>query len=153
LGAQGAVPVGDDCAAIPDGDGFQLLAIEGFIQTFVERDPWFAGWCGVMVNVSDIYAMGGRPVAVVDAVWGRDGDALQPLLAGIAAASHAYGVPVVGGHSNARSSGEQLAVAILGRAKRLLSSFDAQPGDVLVAAIDLRGAYREPFPHWNCTGG
>lgn len=29
------VPVGDDCAAIPDGDGFLLLAIEGFINEFV----------------------------------------------------------------------------------------------------------------------
>lgn len=153
LGGHGAVPVGDDCAAIPDGDGWQLLAIEGFIQEFVERDPWFAGWCGVMVNVSDIYAMGGRPTAVVDAVWGRDEERLRPLLAGMAAASRTYGVPIVGGHSNARSHGEQLAVSILGRAKSLLSSFDARPGDVLIAAVDLRGSYREPFPHWNCTGG
>ena len=56
-----AVAVGDDCAAIPDGDGFLLFAIEGFMNEFVARDPWFAGWCGVMVNVSDIAAMGGGP--------------------------------------------------------------------------------------------
>ncbi|HEV7439262.1 MAG TPA: hypothetical protein VGN94_06500, partial [Methylobacterium sp.] len=32
LGSRGAaVPVGDDCAAIPDGDGYLLLAIEGFL--------------------------------------------------------------------------------------------------------------------------
>lgn len=153
VGAHSDVPVGDDCAAIPDGEGWQLLAIEGFIPEFVERDPWFAGWCGVMVNVSDIYAMGGRPLAVVDAVWARDAERLQPLLAGMAAASAAYGVPVVGGHSNLRGSGENLAVSILGRARRLLSSFDAQPGDVLLCAVDLRGAYREPFPHWNCAAG
>ncbi len=153
VGAHSDVPVGDDCAAIPDGDGWQLLAIEGFIPEFVERDPWFAGWCGVMVNVSDIYAMGGRPLAVVDAVWARDTERLQPLLAGMAAASAAYGVPVVGGHSNLRGSGENLAVSILGRARRLLSSFDARPGDMLLCAVDLRGAYREPFPHWNCAVG
>ena len=35
--------VGDDCAAIPDGDGYLLLAIEGFINDFVAADPWFAG--------------------------------------------------------------------------------------------------------------
>src|SRR5207244_4319681 len=62
LSAESAVPIGDDCAAIPDGDGFLLLAIEGFINEFVAGDPWFAGWCGVMVNVSDVAAMGGRPV-------------------------------------------------------------------------------------------
>src|SRR5271157_4262583 len=59
LGVSGEfpVPVGDDCAAIPDGDGFLLLAIEGFMNEFVAGDPWFAGWCGVMVNLSDIAAM------------------------------------------------------------------------------------------------
>ena len=72
------VPVGDDCAAIPDGDGFLLLAIEGFMNEFVAGDPWFAGWCGVMVNVSDVAAMGGRPIAVVDAVWAAsDADAAR----------------------------------------------------------------------------
>jgi uncharacterized protein len=40
LSAESAVPVGDDCAAIPDGDGFLLLAIEGFMNEFVDRDPW-----------------------------------------------------------------------------------------------------------------
>ena len=62
-----AVANGDDCAAIPDGDGHLLFAIEGFVEDFVAQQPWFAGYCGVMVNVSDIYAMGGRPLAVVDA--------------------------------------------------------------------------------------
>lgn len=146
------IPVGDDCAALPDGDGHLLFAIEGFINAFVERDPWFAGWCGVMVNVSDIYAMGGRPTAVVNAVWSLDAASMHPVLAGLAAAARAYGVPVVGGHSNARSTGGQLSVAILGRAgPRLLTSFDARPGDVLVAAIDLRGGYRAPYRHFNAS--
>lgn len=146
------VPVGDDCAAIPDGNGgYQLLAIEGFINEFVAHDPWFAGWCGVMVNVSDIYAMGGRPTAVVDAAWSHGRARMRELLEGLAAASKAYGVPVVGGHSNARCDREQLSVAILGRARQLLTSFDAQAGDALIAAIDLRGAYRAPYPHWNAS--
>jgi selenophosphate synthetase-related protein len=57
----------------------------------------------------------------------------------------------VGGHSNLRSDRSQLSVAILGRAKRLLTSFDARPGDHLVAAIDLRGRYRDPFPNWEAA--
>ena len=48
----------------------------------------------------------------------------------------------------------QLAVAVLGRAgARLLTSFDARPGDALVAAIDHRGAYREPFDNWQAALG
>lgn len=153
LGLSGAsvVAVGDDCAAIPQDDGYLLLAIEGFINGFVERDPWFAGWCGVMVNLSDVAAMGGRPIAVVDAVWAQGDDAARPVLEGMRAASDRFGVPVVGGHANLASDRGQLAVAVLGRAKSLLTSFDAEPGDRLIVAVDLRGRYREPFDNWEAA--
>ena len=146
------VPVGDDCAAIPDGDGHLLFAIEGFINGFVAADPWFAGWCGIMVNLSDIAAMGGRPIAVVNAIWANGEEPAGAVLDGMKAASLAYGVPIVGGHTNLRTPQSQLSVAVLGRAgARLLTSFDARPGDVLVAAIDHRGAYREPFDNWQAA--
>jgi AIR synthase-related protein len=153
LALRGAsIPVGDDCAAIPDGDGHLLFAIEGFISGFVAADPWFAGWCGIMVNLSDIAAMGGRPIAIVDAIWADGEPAAAAILDGMKAASKAYGTPIVGGHSNLRTSQAQLAVAVLGRAgPRLLTSFDARPGDALVAAIDHRGAYREPFDNWQAA--
>jgi selenophosphate synthetase-related protein len=73
------------------------------------------------------------------------------VLKGMAAASAAYGVPIVGGHSNNRSERGQLAVAILGRAKNLLTSFNARPGDKLMMAIDMRGSFQEPYPYWNCS--
>lgn len=145
-------PNGDDCAALDDGQGGHLLlAIEGFVDDFVEREPWFAGYCGVMVNLSDIAAMGGRPLAVVDALWSAGSQAAEPLMQGLAAGAQRYGVPIVGGHSNHRSARGQLAVAVLGRAQRLLSSFNARPGDVLVMAVDLRGAWQEPYPYWNAS--
>ncbi len=152
--APGRIRLGDDCAAIPDGEGYLLFAIEGFLNEFVAAEPWFAGWCGVMVNVSDICAMGGRPVGVVDAVWSRDGERARPILEGLSAAAKAYDVPLLGGHTNSRNDrGEQLSVAILGRARRLLTSFDAKPGDHLLAAIDLRGRYHEPYAYWDASTG
>jgi uncharacterized protein len=143
--------LGDDCAAIPDGNGYLLLAAEGMMPNFVESDPWFAGWSAVMVNVSDIYAMGGRPIAVVDTIWSQDSTISQPLLAGMVAAAQAYQVPIVGGHTNSHSSYNALSVAILGRARRLISSFRAQPGDRLLAAIDLRGQLHSQHPFWNAA--
>ncbi|MBY5918809.1 sll0787 family AIR synthase-like protein [Rhizobium leguminosarum] len=152
LGLQGQqIAVGDDCAALRDGDGYLLFAIEGFMNEFVAADPWFAGWCGVMVNISDVVAMGGRPIAVVDAVWANGEAGATPVLEGMRAASSAFGVPIVGGHTNIRTERGQLSVAILGRAKTLLTSFDAKPGDVLVAAIDHRGRYHEPFTNWEAA--
>lgn len=147
-----AVPVGDDCAALPDGQGgYLLFAIEGLVEDFIRRMPWFAGYCSVMVNVSDIYAMGGRPTAVVNALWSPGMDPAAEMLRGMAEASVRYGVPIVGGHSNNRSEHPQLAVSILGKASRLLTSFNARPGDALVMAVDLRGAWQEPFPYWNAS--
>jgi AIR synthase-related protein len=146
-----AVAVGDDCAAIADRDGYLLFAIEGMVSDFVRDMPWFAGYSSVMVNVSDVYAMGGRPIAVVDAMWSDGIGMAEDVLAGMAAASSAYGVPIVGGHSNARSDHAQLAVAILGRASKLLSSFDAKPGDALMMAVDMRGAFMDPYPFWNAS--
>lgn len=149
--AEQAIAVGDDCAAIPDGEGFLLLACEGFLNDFVASQPWFAGYCGVMVNVSDIYAMGGRPIAVVDAIW-SDGQAqAKPILEGLRTASAVYRVPIIGGHSNLRHNSPQLAVSILGRATRLLSSFAAQAGQHLLAAIDLRGQFRDPYLWWDAS--
>jgi uncharacterized protein len=153
LGLSGAdaVAVGDDCAAIPDGEGYLLFAIEGFMNEFVAGDPWFAGWCGAMVNISDVAAMGGRPIAIVNAIWANGEENAAPVLAGLRQSAQAYNVPVVGGHTNVRTDRGQLSVAILGRARRLLTSFDAEPGDVLIAAVDLRGRYREPFSNWEAA--
>ncbi|WP_408874230.1 sll0787 family AIR synthase-like protein [Gluconobacter albidus] len=145
------IRLGDDCAAIPDGDGYLLLASEGFQDNFVRSMPWFAGYCGVMVNVSDIAAMGGRPVAVVDALWSDTSEAASSILTGLREGAGTYGVPVVGGHTNMRSTHNSLSVAILGRARHLLTSFDAQPGEVLIAAIDLRGRWHDPQPFWDAS--
>ncbi len=147
----GAVRLGDDCAAIPDGDGYLLLAAEGLWPQLVQSDPWFAGWCAVMVNVSDIYAMGGRPLAVVDTIWSQSVASSLPLWEGMQAAARAYHVPIVGGHTNSHSPYDALSVAILGRAGSLISSFAARPGDQLLVAFDLRGALHARYPFWNAA--
>ncbi|MGV4797088.1 sll0787 family AIR synthase-like protein [Rhizobium sp. F40D2] len=140
---------GDDAAAIarPEG-GWDLFAGEGFMPQFVQDDPWFAGWCGVMVNLSDIAAMGGRATALLDTIWAPDAAAAGALLSGLRDAAAAYEVPVVGGHTNLRSPELNLAVSVTGRANRLISSFAAECGDVLIAAIDHRGRYRPRFDNW-----
>ena len=145
------IQVGDDCAAIPDGDGYLLLAAEGIWHVLVKSDPWFAGWCAVMVNVSDIAAMGGKAIAVVDTIWTEDNAQAIPLLEGMKAASLAFNVPIVGGHTNFHSAYNALSVAILGRANQLISSFNAQPGDLIVTAIDLQGGMHSKFPFWNAA--
>lgn len=151
LGIDTATLLGDDCAAIPDASGYLLLAAEGILPALVESDPWFAGWCAVMVNLSDIAAMGGRAIAVVDTIWSQSLARSQPLLDGIRAAAQAYNVPIVGGHTNGHSPYNALSIAILGRASQLITSFNAQPGDLLLMAVDLRGKPHPQYPFWNAA--
>lgn len=148
---QSPIRLGDDCAAIPDGEDYLLLAAEGMWPELVAREPWFAGWCAVMVNISDIAAMGGVPIAVVNALWGESVEQSGPIWAGMRAAAVAYGVPIVGGHTNCHSPYVGLSAAILGRAQRLITSFDAQPGDVLVMVVNLKGDYYKTYPFWNAA--
>jgi AIR synthase-related protein len=150
----GTVQIGDDCAAVPQEDGFLLLAAEGMLQSFVADDPWFAGYSAVMVNLSDIAAMGGRPLAIVDILWTPRLSDSAEVWDGMAAASRAYDVPIVGGHTTVTGSGATLlAAAILGKAHKLITSFDARPDDCLLIAVDLRGRYRGDKPFWNASVG
>lgn len=145
------IQLGDDCAAIPDGDRYLLLAAEAMWAELVEADPWFAGWCSVLVNVSDIYAMGGRPLAVVDAIWSQSPQRADPLWAGMTTAARTFNLPIVGGHTSSHSPYQALAVAILGQATHLITSFAACPGDQLVLVANVQGQYREPYPFWDAA--
>ncbi|NJK34478.1 MAG: sll0787 family AIR synthase-like protein [Oscillatoriales cyanobacterium SM2_2_1] len=145
------VQIGDDCAAIPDTDGYLLLACEGMMPFFVAHDPWFAGWSAIMVNVNDIYAMGGRPIGVVDALWSQSIEHSELLWAGMQAASLSFNVPIIGGHTNCHSPYNALCVSILGRARRLITSFDAQPGQQLLMVVDFDGKMHPKFPFWNAA--
>jgi AIR synthase-related protein len=156
LGCSGGISVGDDTAVLPDANGgFLLFAAEGMMESFMASDPWFAGYCAVMVNLSDVAAMGGRPVALVNVLWAHEAaPGASEIWAGLQAASRVYGVPIVGGHT-AHLPFERtplLAAAIIGRAKNIISSFTARPGDTLLMAVDLRGSYRgESTPFWNAS--
>jgi len=150
FGGSRVIANGDDCAALPHGDEYVLFAAEGMQSAFVRADPWFAGFCAVMVNVSDVCAMGGRPWAITDVLYMGNGDT-QRVLEGMLAASQMFGVPIVGGHTSRSSGDTLLAAAVLGRARRLITSDGAQPGEVIVQAVDLRGSYRGDGGNFNAA--
>ena len=93
----------------------------------------------------------GKAIAIVDTIWTEDTAQAIPLLEGMKAAAQAFQVPIVGGHTNFHSAYNALSVAILGRANKLISSFAAKPGDLLVMAIDLQGEMHPQFPFWNAA--
>ncbi len=131
---------GDDAAAIRDGDSYLLLAADGIWKKMVESDPYRAGRASVIVNVNDIFAMGGTPVAMVNIISCSTNYDIEALLKGIKDGCNLYHVPMIGGHYHPDSDSNELSVAILGRAKRLLRSNNAKIGQKIIAAIDLNGA-------------
>ena len=68
--------VGDDGAPVPGTD--VVVVTDAILPTMVERDPWWAGWCAVLVNVNDLAAMGAAPVGLTDALAAPDAVARPP---------------------------------------------------------------------------
>ncbi len=145
------VLLGDDAAAIKTGDGYLLLAGEGVYPPLVAENPYLAGRTSVLTNISDIYAMGGRPVAVVDVVFSNSTENASEILRGIRDNAERYGVPVVGGHITTDAAHPSLAVFILGKAKNLLTSFGAQEGDDLVFIYNPNGKFVSGFNFWDSS--
>jgi len=141
---------GDDAAALPDGDGFVLFAAEGMRSEFLAADPWFCGFCSVMVNLNDIAAMGGRPWAITHVLFMGAGEN-ERVLEGMSFASEVFGVPIVGGHTSRVPGASFLAVSVLGKAKRLISGHAARVGQSLLVAVDLRGTFRGLGSNFNAA--
>ncbi len=147
-----AAALGDDAALLPATAAPLLLACEGLHPGLVEEDPWFAGWSGVLVNLSDIAAMGGTPVALVNSLWGTEAGPAEALLAGMARACEVFGVPMVGGHTNLHSPYTALSVAVLGAAPGpVLSARAARPGDRCVLLVNTSGRFYRHYPFWDAA--
>lgn len=148
----GSVRLGDDAAALPDGDGYRLLASELVYPRLVREDPYMAGRVAVLSNVNDIFAMGGRPIALVDTILATSERTAIEVLRGLRDGCARYGLSVVGGHLTTAAEADSVSAAILGRATRLLTSFDARPGDLVLQVANFRGQAHPSFPFWNCSG-
>jgi putative N-acetyltransferase (TIGR04045 family) len=134
--------VGDDAAPVPGSD--LVAACDAILPSMVERDPEWAGWCAVLVNLNDLSAMGASPVALLDSVGARDASFARRVLRGLADASQAWGVPVVGGHTQLGVPAA-LSVTALGRTARPVPGGGGAPGQSLRVTADLGGGWRPRY--------
>ncbi|MET0475499.1 MAG: MSMEG_0567/sll0787 family protein [Mycobacterium sp.] len=131
--------VGDDGVPVPGSD--LVAACDAIIPSMVERDPEWAGWCSVLVNVNDLTAMGAAPTGLLDAVGAPTRSLLTRIVRGIARASEAWRVPVLGGHTQLGVPAA-LAVTALGRTTRPVRAGGGSVGDTLRLTADLTGGWR-----------
>ncbi|HVS97201.1 MAG TPA: selenide, water dikinase SelD [Puia sp.] len=92
----------DDAAVYDLGDGRALISTTDFFMPIVD-DPYDFGRIASVNAISDVYAMGGRPVLAI-AILGWPVDKLPPecarqVLEGARAVCAEAGVPLAGGHS------------------------------------------------------
>ncbi|CAA9295164.1 MAG: Selenophosphate synthetase-related proteins [uncultured Actinomycetospora sp.] len=129
-----------------------IAACDAMLPAMVERDPEWAGWCGVLVNVNDLAAVGAAPTALLDAVGARDASFAHRVLTGLRAAADAYGVPVIGGHTQLEVPAS-LAVTALGRTATPVPAAGGRPGMAVRLTADLGGTWRPGYTgrQWDST--
>lgn len=142
--------VGDDGAPVPGSD--VVAACDAILPSMVERDPEWAGWCSVLVNVNDLAAMGATPVGLLDTVGARDRSFATRVLSGLRRASEAYDVPVLGGHTQLGVPAS-LSVTALGRADEPVPGGGGRPGHRVRLTTDLAGSWRPGYAgrQWDST--
>ncbi len=144
--------IGEDSALIRVADMMLLLSSDGIWHRLIDADPYFAGYCSVLVNVNDICCKSGVPVAMVSVIGARRELAAE-IASGMAAATEKFRVPCVGGHYNPDSPQPSVSAAILGYVEgRFIPSDSAKPGDKILAIVDLDGRVHSRYKlAWDTT--
>jgi len=133
------VIVGFDTA--DDAGVFRLSDEMAMVQTVdfftpVADDPFVYGQIAAINSLSDVYAMGGKPLSALSIVCypqKGDFDILGKILEGGQAAMNANGVIVIGGHS-VDDQEMKFGYAVTGiiHPQKVVSNAGARPGDVLI---------------------
>ena len=134
--------VGDDAAVLVPPRGEELVATVDEVVEGVHFDGRFTpeqvGWKALAVNLSDLAAMGARPLWGLVALAvprGTPARRLAGVARGLGACARRHGLTVVGGNVT-RAPALSLAVTVLGAVPRgqALTRGGARPGDLLLAS-------------------
>jgi selenide,water dikinase len=135
------IETADDAAVYQLNDEQALIATTDFFMPIVD-DPLDFGRIAATNAISDVYAMGGRPILAL-ALVGMPINVLSTqtigrILEGGASVCRAAGIPIAGGHSIDSVEAIYGLVALgLVHPKQVKRNADAQPGDVLVLGKPL----------------
>ncbi|MBI4516945.1 MAG: thiamine-phosphate kinase [Deltaproteobacteria bacterium] len=138
---------GDDCAVVRCGSRRLLITTDALVEEVHFERGWLTpvqlGRRSLLVNLSDIAAMGGRPTACVISVGVPPNFPVRDLLAihnGIKSAGRAAGVAVVGGNVTGAAH-LFISVTVLGEAgRRIITRAGARAGDEIYVTGTLGDA-------------
>ncbi len=135
------IETADDAAVYQLNDEQALIATTDFFMPIVD-DPFDFGRIAATNAISDVYAMGGRPIMAL-ALVGMPINVLSTatigrILEGGASICRTAGIPIAGGHTIDSVEAIYGLVALgLVHPKHVKRNADAQPGDVLVLGKPL----------------
>jgi thiamine-monophosphate kinase len=141
---------GDDCAVVKFGKRWQLLKTDCIVESihFSKESPaiW-VGWKALCRAISDVAAMGGRPmdalvtIAVAPQVRLRW---LRGVYSGLRKAAQRYDVNLVGGETSRSPGPAFISVALTGivEKRRALLRSGGKPSDFLYVTGQLGGSIR-----------
>lgn len=127
---------GDDAAVYLIADNRALVATTDFFTPIVD-DPFDFGRIAAANALSDIYAMGARPLFALNLVaFPRnllDRDILSEILRGGSEIALQAGIAIIGGHS-IEDSEPKYGLCVIGEVdpRAMMRNSGAQPGDLLV---------------------
>ncbi len=145
---------GEDAAVVEQDGKLLLLAADGIMPALMRANPFFAGYYAVLVNIHDISAMGGVPIAMLDILSVKDNRICSQVMKGMESAVKKFGVPIIGGHTHPDCDYDAIDIAIIGTAEpgQAIFSHTAQAGDDIVVGMDLEGYYPDALPYaWDTT--
>ncbi len=144
------IGIGDDAAVIEAGEESMLLCTD-MLTEGVHFDLSYTplqhlGYKSVVVNVSDIAAMNGRPEQILVSLGLSNRfsvEAIDAFYKGVKAACKNYNVDLVGGDTTSSASGLVISVTALGRVKKDQVSLrsGARENDIICVTGDLGAAY------------
>lgn len=132
---------GDDAGVYRILDDFGLVLTVDFITPVVD-DPFLFGQIAAANSLSDVYAMGGLPLAAMNVLCCPSCDvgvdALGEILAGGASKIREAGAALVGGHT-VENPELVYGLSVTGRVdpRRVLTNGGGRPGDLLVLTEPL----------------
>lgn len=130
----------DDAGVVLVRDDLALVHTVDFFTPIVD-DPYDFGRIAATNALSDVYAMGGRPVSALNIVAfpeDLDLDVLARILEGGASVARAAGVAIVGGHT-IKDAEPKYGMAVTGEVdpRRIVTNAGALPGDALILTKPL----------------
>lgn len=135
------VPAGDDAGVLKIADDLALVQTVDVFSPSVD-DPYTFGQIAAANSLSDVYAMGGRPISALSIVGFPirrvPDDVMHQILRGGVDKMAEAAVPVVGGHSIDDSEIKAgFAVTGLINPQEIFTNAGARPGDRLVLTKPL----------------